>query len=761
MEAFEQPDPVMDSLLEFTSIMELLQQCIIPSVFVVPTEMVDPIVFSPAGKQQVSSLKDKNRRMRPNEAAMAVALAIGDRQRLYVEPHQVDYARLRKAIGIEIQKGRILFPDLYEPELGRELFKVSPYSDRIENSDAIHILRRYSQGVFQLGRTVVGPFGCLESKGTRYMASDRQVWGFYCENAGCSTVHRFTLATGDSAIKRARKAHSDLLGDERTSPPGDQMKQFRLAVIKASGADPLMFGEALLEFCGDALTLLEVKSVASIAFRRALKDDPNLRTQISAITERVLFDPKEFVKDLNRNQLLQLLHLLSDNDVLRACDSAIQQGEIEVKPERMRGARLRRWGWRRAEASSQGIRFVAKGFEGGDLGHLLAALYRDDPEELAYALGTSEEGSLEELISDAFQRPDLEEIVASCLSTTLSRSRAACTLLHVDPEGLGKVELNAILDWRLGIAGEQAASDSARILTTVEDYLAKSEQMSEDGKRGVLSNVFTALETELMLAMQFTHWAMCVDHYSDERGFSLYLEELPNVDHVFVDPSAKPTLQSLAAGLLRLSTELRDAQAVDRSEVGFPPETLATGRPFAFRHDWPFHDLCIDARTGIHIGLADCGRDFSRQEVLDVRNFALHGNAVFPSDELIRLGLGYVHKGLTRLRELGFSPILYERRAVSGSPGGRMEATYSAFGAPAQIICVPEWPLTPRMPQTPERAVIVPAAIGAGWGPLRFGLPENDQGGDRWKNWPPTRKDDQSSKPQWTPRQESIESAAV
>jgi hypothetical protein len=761
MEELESTDPVIEGLLEFTSIVGLLKDCIIPSTFSVPAEMVDAIIFSERGDQLIAALRSKNRRMRPNEASMAVALAVGDKQRLYVEPHLVDYTRLRKAISIELQKSRILFPDLYDPDLSRDLFAISPYSSHIENADAIRILRKYDQGVYQLGHTTVGPFGCLESRETRHMDSDREVSGFYCENPGCSTIHEFSLATGDSAIKRAQDALSDLLGDEKTNPPGHQLKQFRLFAIKASGKDPLMFGGALIEFCGDALALSELQGVTSIALRRALKDEPALRTQLSGIAGRILGDPDKFVADLNRNQLLQILHLLTDEDVLKACDAAIKVRGIEVRPERMRAARLSRWGWRRAEASIHGVRFVTKEFRGGDLGHLLTSLYQEDPEELAYALGNSAETSLEDLISDAFQRPDLEEIVASCLSSTLSRARAACTLLHVDHEGLGKDELSAALKWRLGISGEQPASDAARISGTIEDYLSRSDQMGEDEKRGALSNVFTALETELMLALKFTNWAMRVDHYSEAHGFALYIEELPTIDDLLTYSSAKPTLQPLSAGLVKLSAELRTAKAETRPEDGFPAEGLATGRPFAFRHIWPFHDLCTEARSRICSGLTDSGNDFSRQEVLDVRNFALHGNAAFPSDDMIRSCLGYVHKGLTRLRELGLAPVLYERKGVSGSPGGRMEANYTASGAPAQVIRVPEWPLTPRMPQTPERVVIVPAAVGSGWGPLRFGLPGSDQGGDRWKDWPPTRKEEQSSKPQWAPRQESIESAAV
>jgi hypothetical protein len=686
--------------------------------------------------------------MRPNEATMAVALAIGTNDHLFINPESMDFVRLRRAISSEMRLKRILFPDLYDPELAQELFACNRFSSQVSARDTVKILRGHDQGVFQIGHTVVGPFGCLESRQIRTMKPDREVPGFRCENPGCTRIHSLILTTGEEAlINKAREAFRDLQSGQIEDPPSVEFKRFRLAAVKASREDPLAGGEGLLELIGDSLDLQEVQAILGAALRSSLRSDPALRAQFSTISGRILGDPSEFSAGLTRNEALHILHLMSNRELITACDSTIRSGGVRVMTDRTRATRLSRFGARPAEIGSLGVRFISTQVENGDIGHLLAHLYEQEPDELAFVLDKPTDSSLDELISTVFQQMTASEVVESCLSGTLQRARMACSLLGVAYDGMGRAALSDVLSWRLGVAGEQSTSNSSSLIKQIDEYLRKSPLLTESDKRGALSNLFTGLETELMLTLRFTSWSMLTDHYSSEDGFSAYLDRLPAVDHILTYSTAKPTLQPLAAGLTRLANELESAPPISRGEDSLPPECLSTGRPFAFSNIFMFHNLTAESGQEICLTLREGGRDFSRQEVLDVRNGASHGNAAFPTDELVETALRYCRQGLTRLRETGLTPVLFDRLGISGSIG-HVEARYQSESLNA-IIRIPEWPLAPRMPGIPERAVFVSSARGSGWGPLRFRVPDDDNGGDRWKSWPPSRRVEETG-PNWS-----------
>jgi hypothetical protein len=742
-------DDPLASLMEYVAITNLLGECIISHSYQVPGGMVNPIRFTKLGNQMIEEVRQKHKRIRPLEVSLAVALAVGNGDEYYVDASLTDLQQLRKAISAEIVKGRILFPEQYSPSMAFDLFRVSPYSGTLNNRQTLAFLKGREIGTYQIGRSVVGPFGCLESVQARAMTPRTYVPGYLCESQTCRSLHMFELQTGDSGIVRARTALSEIERDNPATGPRQSALNFHIAVAKQLGGNPFIGSESLLNFIGDALDTDERAKVASRALRAVFKEDPGMRHRISSSTDSIIGDPSEFVESLSHARVMQVLHLLSDKTLVAACNAAVEAGEIRISPGEVRTARVERWPTTsEVEVGAHGVRFrPEREREGILLGHLLSAIYQESPQDLAFALGLPETTPLRDSISGILQSSTVDTIVDNCIVNSLSTAKAAKQLLSIEEKAAQtREELSALLKWRLGLSAESGASQSQAILGRIERYESQPQNRPEDQKRGDLSNIFVELETELMLALRFTDWALESDHYGSEYPFSFRLSELPAVDDLIQGSEsmalAKPTLQPLAAALSKLAVRLQSLPAVERPHNDFPRETLATGRPFAFPHTALIHDLQEQSRSDILGTLKDCARNFGDENVLRVRNTGpAHGNSPFPSEDAIRAALSTVKHGIGRLVTSGLTPTVFEQERLTGRGGGQFEALYRSWSASHEIR-FPEWPVAPGLPSDQRRMMIVSAAYGSGWGLLRFSVPRGDAGGPGWRQWPPRREAD-------------------
>ncbi len=741
--------PVHPRLLEISGIVQLLRGCIIAQSYVVPDGLVTPIVLTDLGQAMKAELRARHRRTRPNEATLAVALMIGIGDELLLDADSTDIDGLRAALTVEIKRKRLLFPDPYQRDWAEELFKDHEFQSRIPAADSYRFLKDREQGVYQVGCSTVGPWGCIESDQFRAMDPDGKVYGFYCENDWCTRLHAFELETASNApVNKAQAEIRPILEEHRQAAPNTRLRGFQLQSAKLLFADAFIDSSQLLNFIGDALTTDERADLASIALRNQLRAEPAFRARISSASSRLLSDPHQFVGELTFGETMQMLHLFSDDLLVRSVDEAAASGALRTEPDLRRTARVDRWPNSpfTAEVGTKGLRFtVASEKENVVLGQLLHRVYVDSPSDLAFALDRPSGDSLDSLISFAFQTMDVASVADSCLINDRRAASAACSLLHIDDANRSRTEIAELLKWRLGITDEVEASKSHSLVAAIEQYLGAALERSEQEKRGALSNIYVALETELLLAIRFAEWALASDHYLKTPRFSFRLRDLPSSSQFLVDRNgdtllARPTFQPLAASFGRLADWLDTSVPMLRDPATLPASTVATGRPFAFQHLSIFHDLTLDSRASLLGSLRTATRELSDEDVVAVRNTGPgHGNNPFPDDDQIRVALTHVRRGIETLGRSGLTPVIYERASMSSGLRGQTETVYRSW-VDTVSIRVPFWPLAPGLPSSSSHLVIVPGACGPGWGELRFKVPTGDRGGPRWENWPPRRR---------------------
>ena len=737
------------NLLEVSGIVQLLRGCIIAQAYTVPNDLAAAIALTPLGIDMRDELRARHRRTRPNEATMAVALMIGIGDELLIDPVLTDVEGLRIAMTAEIKRKKLLFPDPYQRAYAEELFLTYEFQSTIPAAAALRFLKEREQGVYQVGRSTVGPWGCIESDQFRVLEPERHIYGFHCENQWCNRLHPFNLETAENApINRAQSEIRPILEEYRQNISHQRLREFRLANAKQLLADPFIDSSQLLNFIGDALSNDERTNLAATALGAMLRASPSSRARISSVSSRVLSDPLKFVRELTFGEVMQLLHLMSDDALVRSIDEAAASGSLRTEPDLRRTARVDRWPHSpfTAEVGTKGLRFaVTPDRENVTLGQLLHRVYVDSPSDLAFALDRPSNEPLDSLISFAFQTMDVEAVADGCLINDRRAAAAACDLLHIDVGNRTRAEIADLLKWRLGLKDEVEASKSHTLMSAIEHYLGAPAERSEEDKRGDLSNIYVSLETELMLAIRFAEWALTSDHYLNEPRFSLRLRDLPPNSRFLVGRdgralSSPPTFQPLASSFGRLADWLEGTAPELREVATLPASTVASGRPFSFQHLSIFHDLTPESRSSVLESLRAATREFDDRDVISVRNSGPgHGNNVFPDDDLIRVALTHVRRGIDTLAKSGLTPVVYERTSMSSGLRGQTETTYQAWVGSVSIR-VPFWPLAPGLPSSSSHLVIVSGASGPGWGEVRFTVPTGDRGGSRWESWPPRRR---------------------
>jgi hypothetical protein len=301
-----------------------------------------------------------------------------------------------------------------------------------------------------------------------------------------------------------------------------------------------------------------------------------------------------------------------------------------------------------------------------------------------------------------------------------------------------------IFSWRLGLDGRRQISRLTQLLGLIENYTKAVSNSSTEVKRGRLSNIFVLLETELSLALRFSEWALTSDHYITEQRFRFAPERLSQTSDLFEahgSTKAAPTLNGTAGSFKRLARALDGTTPIRREPDAFPDITKISGRPFAFPFTRLFDNLNSASKATITSVLGEVSKTFSHSDLLLVRNTGPgHGNHAFPSDDLINSVLLETERALLQIQRHGLSPTVFIKESAQNLEGGKKISRYtSGADETSHSVVTPCWPVAPGLPGEVPHLIIIPSAIGMGWGATRFSLSPTDRGGKYWWGWPPKR----------------------
>lgn len=750
-------------LTELLAIRSLLDNCVIDRNYRISDNWIRPLRFSPLGEQVIDACLRHYNRLKPNDAKMAVYLTIGCTDGLLIDI-STDIEALREQISIEVRQRRLKYPYIFGRELHDTAAEFFPAQTKLDNGQTIRLLDNLPTGVFQQGRTVVGPYGCTYSDIPREAGPQFSVPGYRCPEESCMGIHSIILSTADSAISRAQKKVRQYI-DKNYSKAADPHvsligRAFTLDVLSKFD----FLSTNLIDVLSDGLREDEFRSVIDHLLRRTFRREGR-KADISKRLGAVITNPSDFVAALGRPELLQIALLHSDSDLIAAIDEMVYAGGLQLFDSEVRVSRVCRWTkesvYPRAEIGALGVRFTAPPSASmitSRMQSLLHALYYRsefwDAGDLAYAIEAPNDLSSGELLNLAVVDHSMDELFRDLILPNRHALEIAAKELDLfDYEHLPRERVLERLRWKIGEPSANGFTDLRRIDEYVEQVQqANNEKRGADLVRAAASPLFAAVEDALNRALVFAIWAFSTDHHLSKDGFE-YDPELDRSIVEFIEfnaPSSEPelklkpeknTLGPLGAGFPRLAKALRklDEASHVRPEKDIPAVCLATSRPFAFPFTSMFLNLAHSAQSEVLTVLQGIGRHAQNADVIDVRNWTSHGDRPFPGTEQIKVALEHVAELCKYLQWSGLYPRVYELVSLSRDSVGREELIYES-GGDRLSISRPLWAFAPKLPMGQARLIIVPVAKTDSSGPLRFRLksmPDKDPYWDGWpKRWP-------------------------
>ena len=465
-------------LTELIGIIAFLHRCVIDRNYRLSDNWIRPLRFTSLGEQTIAACMTHYRRLKPNDVRMAVFLTIGCTEGLLIDI-STDIDSLRQQLSVELRQGRIRFPYIFGRELHDAAAELFPAQMKLDNSQTIKLLDKLPIGVFQLARTVVGPYGCTYSDIPRSAGPRFSVPGYRCPDESCTAIHDITINTADSAISRARKKVSQYI-EKNYSKAADAhvpliSRAFTLERLPISD----LLKTNLIDVLSDGLNEDELRSVADHLLRRTFKREGR-KTDISKRLGAVITNPSDFVAALGRPELLQIALLHSDSDLIAAIDEAVCQGRLQLHDLEVRVSRVRRWdmdaNYPRAEIGALGVRFTAPPsmkMITNRMQRLLHTLYYQseflDAGDLAYAIEASNHLGPGELLNLAVRDRSVDQLFRDLILPNRRAVEIAAKKLDMfDYEHLAREQVFERLYWKIGGPSNSGFPDLRRIDEYVE-----------------------------------------------------------------------------------------------------------------------------------------------------------------------------------------------------------------------------------------------------------------------------------------------------
>jgi hypothetical protein len=744
-------------LYEFTV---LLENCILDKNYRLSDDWTRPIRLSQLGEEIISEVRQKHSRFKPNDLTMAVFLSFDCTEGLLVDL-STDIEALRLQLSREILASRIRFPYIFGRELHDIAAELYPSRRSLDNSQTLEVLKRLPVGVFQAGRTVVGPFGCTYSDISRSALPTVRVPGYLCSDMSCTTIHTLQLNTASTAITKTREIVSAQIAKHSESSSAGERLMRDAILLEVATKDKIYITTNLFDVLSDGLSQDEQRIVVDRVLRKTFKTDGR-RLDLSRRIGAVITNPTNFVAELDTPQLMQIAMIHSDEAIIYAIDEAVKQEDIKIEDFEVRVSKLQRWDTRgklpRAEIGKLGVRFAAPQrsvLVAQRMLDLLHTIYYEssiwDAADLAYALDAPSTLSEGELLDRALRDRSPSDLLTSLvLPNRRTLGLAAEKLGVVDFEEMSREEVLPHLRWKIGEPSEVAFTDLRRVKQFLDVLTRANEDLSDSSiLRGHAMNAFTALEDTLNRALVFCVWSLTTDHYLSKDPFvydalssaSLleFIEQhAPTDDHdLKLNADGINTLGPLSSGFARLAKGLRSLIGVEqpRPSEDVPVECVALGKPFEFMYRSAFLNLSGKAQSDVLGSLQSISKIMQSESVLDVRNAMSHGNRDFPPGDRISKAIEQLNALTEILHRGGYYPRIYELVKITEDGIGRVELMYLGDGEEIAIRH-PGWAHAPRLPWGDSRLTIFAAAQTVSSGPLRFKLKPRPGPDPYWDDWP-------------------------
>jgi hypothetical protein len=675
------------------SLQSFFRELIFTDSFQVGEAMNDHIVLTEYGERVYEKLRKDQDDYEDHEIKFGLFLKFYHEE-LLVDVERCDLKSVRNEMTKRLHNNDLMSPWVYDRLLYDKYFDEFEETDTaLTNSDVKKLLTGTPIGVFQIGKTVIGPFGVLESSDFRYLPPFKSVRLWHCSDPSCQAFHAVDLKEGGTVYGNILEQIENQFQDIEAS---DYFRFFmNLITHENNFYDINRVHEApiMLINCFSESELREVlKQVinSSKDFRQRFPSDKRLKGSAMAIAS-----------ELTKAECAQLLLLVDDRQLIKSLEELIDSEIVHIPATEVREALFRSSGGFYSvfhQCNALGVRSIPDdpNISVVRLLNVIETIHRsdDDKRELEWRLMRYKRDSFKEMLENFVLSELPSNIVKDSLLYGRKQMQQVLELMYgnfavPNEESEKKQLVNKIL-WKLGFDVNIYPNTLSTFwdkLNTFRSITAMcSNILSETEKDNVRSagvNFFVLLEEVLEKTLAYNSWVLLSDHFlktrfrytfEEARDFmcdTLNGSKVGSGDPLRFDKSGNNTLFPLVEGFVALMnicdtyrSEERMKFSRDISEIPhFHQRTELTVFPF------PSKVLLLDLKDSQYGELkslmSELHREFAKNQVLSVRNRLEHKERgkkaadSFPTRDQILDAINAVESIFKILEEKGVYPNVF------------------------------------------------------------------------------------------------------
>ena len=680
---------IFEKALELLIYRYYFRECLVPDGYEPGRTLGTAIAPSEVGLSVLGKL-DKYPDVDENLKRVALFIHWQTPEGRLIDIPATDAEAVGRALDGETRGLKIRFPWKYGRELGDELFRQET-SGTLSNDETFKILGAVPQGVYQVGRFIVGPLGVLVSKTKRWIDPPSFV-SIPSSRFGGSLRDFVSFTTGDNVVSEMMET---ITGEMSHDVLGEIWGG--LDRLLAQECSAMRVGPDIAAFISNALTRQERRTLLGRLAKAGVFADglPDTRAMRGALGD---------LKSLDDAKALQLM-LTQPNSVLIAeLEEMTDTGDIQLEPDEVRKPlynpdffdhvvfEMSPLGARWAPATSSEPLFR--------LQRIIRYCSTSD-EDLDWLLRHIHGSTLNDRLNEYVLRVNPFEVLRTLLNRSGAILDATSVVIGWQGQRPDSVEseqrLLEQMSWKLGFQVPRRDVPITRFrerasrVQSVLRAVGIGEQPREDEIRSLAANLFVSVEELLDLSLNFMTWALLNNHVSDAspmsysaaraREFTIakLSREAPRFGKRFEAGSdGQSTLgQSLnGLGVLRDLLGEVESRSADWDRALNSKARSSDDRPETpLLHAVPFMDLRVDDRQTLTSGLAKACRSLAQVDICALRNDFVHRRRAseFPSDDRIDEGIDVIVSVIEELHQQGSVPSVYTLSSQTADSFSRHE----------------------------------------------------------------------------------------
>lgn len=695
----------LDKFSSLFSLKFIFGRCVIDSKYELNNNLNDYIILTKSGQEIFDSIIKKGvSNKKPQNIKLAIFLEFYHHD-LFIDIDKTDLDSIENILNLEIKSKKLRYPWVYGRTLYDKYFQsFEKQTNILTEEETQKLLKDTPQGVFQIGKYVIGPNGLLKSENLRHNLPIRNIRLYHCSDSSCTAFHKTYLKTAnllediqDELEKLLPKndpsewsrVFGNLIENQNEYFDFDSLNEINQLIVNT-------FGKNELE------KLLSKILTSSKSFRDKLPKHKDFQGSASKIVEK-----------LTKAELFQLLLLEKDSVIVELVEQMISTNEIVIPATEIREIKdYKSLGFYRIshQCNKLGLRSKSqKNLAINRLNKLILDVNNEDSskQNLEWKLRFYEYETLKEKI-EAYTRVSepTKVIKETILSGPLQINKVFEKLYGHFELPIDEESENTLIDkilWKLGFdinIYPDAISDFWNKLEDFKETVRSVKSLNtfeKDKIRSSSVNLFVALEDILEQSLSFVTWLLLSDHYLETkfkydyetaRHFmcsKLEGQVIGSNEPLRFDKSGKNTLFPLTEGfsaLIQICDEIMSSSSEQhlRTAEELPSfYSKAEYTSFPFLHKILLLDLKNNNYKIIKENISKISSDFNKNSVLSIRNRLQHKRDDFPNTEEILQACYSIEEVVNKLEINSLWPNVYLFKTIDFDKYNRQTAAFEDY----------------------------------------------------------------------------------